>query len=443
MTDSHRRDGAPQENQQSPNPPHSPWGEQWERGRERLARDAAAAPAPDGAAGPYPGQGDVSRETYPGAAGPAAPAGAGYPPPPPHPPRDPWSAPGYHEAHSPQDGGGAGRDLGNGAAFEPAPAGGPARAARAKRPVALLAAVALAAAVIGGATAAGVEQLFGERSGSGGGFPGTNVSQTSTNTVAGVAEEVSPSVVRIDIKKSGGTGTGSGIVITKDGEVVTNNHVIDGASEIQVTLADGKKYAAKVVGTDPAKDLALIKLEGASGLKAAKLGDSGSVKVGEQVVAIGSPDRLTGTVTSGIVSALDREVSVPKSDGGGQQQQQQQSPYGGGGWPFSFDGRQFNGDTGNDTTSYKAIQTDASLNPGNSGGALINMNGEIIGMPSAIYSPSSGGEAGSVGLGFAIPVNTIKADLDHLRSGGDGGSGNGSSQDGGSGSGDGFFGTGF
>ncbi|MEV6577595.1 trypsin-like peptidase domain-containing protein [Streptomyces sp. NPDC051582] len=354
---------------------------------------------------------------YPQENRPTQSAGFGeYPPPPAYPPPAAAPAPGWHEAHQPP--------------VAPAPAEGPAHAARAKRPVALLVAVALAAAVIGGGTAAGVQQLLAGQDRSGGAINGTNVSQSSTGTVSGVAEQVSPSVVRIDTRTGSGQGTGSGVVVTADGEIVTNNHVVDGATEIQVTMSDGKKYAAKTVGTDPGKDLALIKLQGASGLKPAKLGNSDGLKVGDQVVAIGSPDRLTGTVTSGIVSALNREVNVPKSE---QQAPQRQRGGGGGGgggggsWPFSYDGQQFNGNTGSNTTSYKAIQTDASLNPGNSGGALVNMNGEIVGMPSAIYSPSSDSSgAGSVGLGFAIPVNTIKADLDSLRKGGPGGTGNGS-----------------
>lgn len=324
--------------------------------------------------------------------------------------------------------GGNGGHTGNGwAAWGSAAPAAPAHAARAKRPVALLAAVALAAAVVGGGTAAAVQQFLGHDGSAGGGFNGTNVSQSSNGTVSGVAEQVSPSVVRIDTRTGSGQGTGSGIVVTAGGEIVTNNHVVSGASEIQVTMSDGKKYAAKTVGTDPDKDLALIKLQGASGLKPAKLGNSDQLRVGDEVVAIGSPDRLTGTVTSGIVSALDRDVNVPKSE----QQQSPQRGQGGGGWPFSYDGQQFNGDTGSNTTSYKAIQTDASLNPGNSGGALVNLNGEIVGMPSAIYSPSSdSSSAGSVGLGFAIPVNTIKADLDGLRKGGTGGSDSGTGGDG-------------
>ncbi|UQX02209.1 trypsin-like peptidase domain-containing protein [Streptomyces sp. RerS4] len=376
MTDSFRREGEyPQENRPAQ---HPPFGEDWERGRDRLTHDGGPAPA-----------------------------AGGYPPPPAYPPATPPVAPGWHEAHQPPVIRG-----------ETVPR---THAARAKRPVKLLAAVALAAALIGGGTAAAVQQFLAPHGAAGGGVNGTNASQSDTGTVSGVSERVSPSVVRIDTRTESGQGTGSGFVVTADGEIVTNNHVVNGASEIQVTMSDGKKYPAKIVGTDPDKDLALIKLQGASGLKAATLGDSDRLKVGDQVVAIGSPDRLTGTVTSGIVSALNREVNVPKSENRQQQRGQRQD---GGGWPFSYGGRQFNGDTGSNTTSYKAIQTDASLNPGNSGGALVNMKGEIVGMPSAIYSPSGdSASAGSVGLGFAIPVNTIKADLDSLRKGsGTGGS---------------------
>ncbi|MGW6980105.1 S1C family serine protease [Streptomyces sp. NPDC054932] len=415
MTESFRREGEyPHENSPAQ---HAPFGEDRQRGHDRPAQEAGAG------------------------------AGAeAYPPPPSYPPA---AAPGWYEAHQPpvirgetvpapgEGGGAAGGGPGRAAhAAVPAP--------RAKRPVALLAAVALAAALVGGGTAAAVQQLMERQAGGGtGGVNGTNVSQSAAGTVTGVAEQVSPSVVRIDVRSGSGRGTGSGIVIGADGEIVTNNHVVSGAAEIQVTMSDGKKYSAKIVGTDPDKDLALIKLQGASGLRPAKLGDSGGVKVGDQVVAIGSPDGLTGTVTSGIVSALDREVKVPKSEQESPQRRQQDE----GSWPFSFGGRQFNGDTGSDTTSYKALQTDASLNPGNSGGALVNMNGEIVGMPSAIYSPASGNSAaGSVGLGFAIPVDTIKADLDSLRKGGPGGagsSGTGTGSGSGSGSAANGFGTSF
>ncbi|MEU6062907.1 trypsin-like peptidase domain-containing protein, partial [Streptomyces sp. NPDC047097] len=199
-----------------------------------------------------------------------------------------------------------------------------------------------------------------------------------------------------------------GVIITSAGEIITNNHVISGATSVKVKTSDGKSYTAQVVGTDSKKDLALIKLENASGLKPATLGNSDGVKVGDTVVAIGSPEGLTGTVTSGIVSALSRDVTVSTDESQSQGQGGQGS---GGNWPFQFGGQQFNGDTGTSTTTYKALQTDASLNPGNSGGALIDAGGNIIGINSAMYSAaadSSSSDAGSVGLGFAIPINQAK-----------------------------------
>ncbi|OWA10921.1 serine protease [Streptomyces sp. CS227] len=283
---------------------------------------------------------------------------------------------------------------------------------RLRGPAGLLAAVAVAAAAVGGGTAYAFQELTGGGAGgSGAQVNGTTVAASSKGTVAGVAEAVGPSIVEIKAAGSSGQSTGSGVIISEDGEVVTNNHVVSGASQVQVATSDGKTYSAEVVGTDSSKDLALIKVQGASGLKAASLGDSDKVAVGDDVVAIGSPAGLTGTVTSGIVSALDRDVTVSRdeSQGGGRE------------WPFEYGGEQFNGETGERTTTYQAIQTDASLNPGNSGGALINMDGQIIGINSAMYSAGSSqgqsADAGSVGLGFAIPVNDLKADLDTLRSG--------------------------
>jgi S1-C subfamily serine protease len=294
----------------------------------------------------------------------------------------------------------------------------PARKKRAKGPIALLAAVAIAAAAVGGGTAYAFQELTGSDTVASSSSTSTSVVPASKKgTVAGVAEAVSPSIVEISAASNAGQATGSGVIITTGGEIITNNHVVSGASEIKVQLSNGKSYTASVVGTDSKKDLALIKLDDApSGLTAATLGDSDGVKVGDEVVAIGSPEGLTGTVTSGIVSALDRDVTVSTDESQGQQQQQ---GGGSGQWPFEFGGRQFNGDTGSSTTTYKALQTDASLNPGNSGGALIDMNGNIIGINSAMYSAAqaTSSTAGSVGLGFAIPINTVKADLDTLRGG--------------------------
>ncbi|MGW0818933.1 S1C family serine protease [Streptomyces viridiviolaceus] len=327
---------------------------------------------------------------------PASPVDPEWPPPPAQPPAQPVTA----DAAGPGD------------PAEP-------RRKRARRgPVALLAAVAIVAAAVGGGTAYGIQELTGNDTVASSATSTNVVPSSQKGTVAGVARAVSPSIVEISAASNAGSSTGSGVIITSDGEIITNNHVVSGASSVKVTTSDGKEYTAQVVGTDSKKDLALIKLEDASGLKAATLGDSAGVRVGDEVVAIGSPEGLTGTVTSGIVSALDRDVTV-STDEGQQQQQQRQ----GGGWPFEFGGQEFNGDTGSSTTTYKAIQTDASLNPGNSGGALIDMNGNIIGINSAMYSAagsSSSADAGSVGLGFAIPINTVKADLSDLRAGADG-----------------------
>ncbi|MBB6435747.1 S1C family serine protease [Streptomyces candidus] len=315
------------------------------------------------------------------------------------------------------------------AGFPPPPSHAPTvHRRRAGRPVALLAAVALVAATAGGGAAYLTERYTGDGSGANSAAaPGSNVSQSSMGTVSGIAQAVGPAIVEISATSSAGASTGSGVILTADGEVITNNHVVAGADTVKVKLSSGKTYTAKVVGTDPDKDLALLKLQDASKLPTAKLGSSKDVKVGDQVVAIGSPEGLSGTVTSGIVSALDRDVTVSKEQDKGRSGSRQQ----GGGWPFEFGGESFNGDTGQSKTTYKAIQTDASLNPGNSGGALINMRGEIIGINSAMYAPSSGngGGAGSVGLGFAIPSDTVKADLDSLRKGGTGDDTSGQGQD--------------
>ncbi|MBB5927654.1 S1C family serine protease [Streptomyces echinatus] len=298
-------------------------------------------------------------------------------------------------------------------AVQPAPHG----KKRPRGPVALLAAVAIVAAAVGGGTAYAFQELAGKDTVATGGSGTTVVPTAKRGDVAAIAAAVSPSVVEINATLANGSSTGSGVIITSGGEIVTNNHVVSGADSIKVRTSDGKSYTAEVVGTDSSKDLALIKLAGASGLKAAALGDSSGVQVGDSVVAIGSPEGLTGTVTSGIVSALDRDVTVSTDENQGQGRS------GGGQWPFQFGGREFNGDTGSSTTTYKALQTDASLNPGNSGGALIDAAGRVVGINSAMYSSSSqassSSDAGSIGLGFAIPVNTVKSDLAALRAGSD------------------------
>ncbi|MBW8871910.1 MAG: trypsin-like peptidase domain-containing protein, partial [Leifsonia sp.] len=247
----------------------------------------------------------------------------------------------------------------------------------------------------------------------------------NASIITAVAAKASPSVVTISVSASSSGGTGSGIVLTSDGYVLTNTHVVtlDGqASDVNVTVTDndGKIYTAKIVGTDPTTDLAVIKLDKASGLTPMTWGDSSKLNVGSTTVAIGAPLGLSGTVTDGIVSALNRSISIassaaPKDDSnsgggsqnpfnfdfpdqGGQQQQQQQSSTG--------------------TISLPVIQTDASINPGNSGGALLNSKGELIGVNVAIASAggssTDGSQSGSIGVGFAIPSDLAKRVSDEI-----------------------------
>ncbi|MGP3910664.1 S1C family serine protease [Nonomuraea sp. 10N515B] len=212
-------------------------------------------------------------------------------------------------------------------------------------------------------------------------------------SVTEVAAKVQPSVVMIQ----GQTGEGSGVVLSEDGLILTNNHVVEGAGrggQMTVKFSDGKTAKASVVGTDPATDLAVIRAEDVSGLTKATLGNSDLLKVGDDVLAIGSPLGLAGSVTKGIVSALDRTLTV------GGEQNQQVPP----GW-----GQQPEQSGGEPTTIGGAVQTDASINPGNSGGALVNAAGELVGINTAIASQAAGG-----GVGFAIPVNTAKQVSDQL-----------------------------
>jgi putative serine protease PepD len=243
---------------------------------------------------------------------------------------------------------------------------------------------------------------------------GVSNSKTTTN-VGAVAKAVLPSVVQVDEATQTVSGTGSGIVASSNGLIVTNNHVIADyvaeGGQLTVTTFDGKSYNAKVIGFIAADDVAVIQAEGVSGWTPATFTDSTQVQVGDAVVAIGSPDQLQNTVTSGIVSALGRKVSITESTNGG-------GGFPGFGW-FGLDSTT--------TVTYSAIQTDASINPGNSGGPLLDSSGRVIGMNSAIYSSSSGSSnAGSVGLGFAIPANTVRADVKKIESGGGDSSGSAS-----------------
>ncbi|WP_207954725.1 S1C family serine protease [Saccharopolyspora elongata] len=209
--------------------------------------------------------------------------------------------------------------------------------------------------------------------------PARSASTAPAGSVQQVAEKVLPSVVQLQLVTAQGGGEGSGIVISSDGYILTNNHVVEGAQNGRLTALfhDNRSAPVRIVGTDPKSDLAVVKAD-ITGLTAADLGRSDDLPVGAPVVAIGSPFGLSGTVTSGIVSAKDRPVRA-------------------------------GGESGSQDTVLNALQTDAAINPGNSGGPLVDMDGNVVGINSAIYSPGSSQErAGSVGLGFAIPIDQAK-----------------------------------
>ncbi len=214
----------------------------------------------------------------------------------------------------------------------------------------------------------------------------------SSGAIEAAAAMALPSVVKIYAAGAGGNGSGSGIILTSDGQILTNNHVVEVAADggkLAVSFSDGTTAKATILGRDPLTDLAVIAAEDVSGLIPATLGDSDSLTVGDQVVALGAPFGLESTVTSGIVSALNR----PVTSGG-------------------------DAESGT-TTVFPAIQTDAAINPGNSGGPLIDLDGNVVGINSAIRTDSAtgGAQGGSIGLGFAIPVSDAAAIVEQLRAG--------------------------
>ncbi len=233
--------------------------------------------------------------------------------------------------------------------------------------------------------------------------PSVPAANLSPGSVEQVAAKVVPSVVKLETDLGRANEEGSGVILTADGLILTNNHVVSAAKGgppgpddpdvrdagkpiTTVSFSDGRSASFTVVGTDPASDIAVVKAQGVSGLTPITLGSSADLRVGQNVVAIGSPLGLEGTVTTGIVSALNRPVSTA-------------------------------GDAANQNTVLDAIQTDAAINPGNSGGALVNMQGELIGINSAIATmggDSKDAQSGSIGLGFAIPVDQAKRIADEL-----------------------------
>ena len=244
---------------------------------------------------------------------------------------------------------------------------------------------------------------------------GTVASVASTGSAPdwqAVASAVSPAVVTIQVQSSSSAGMGSGVVYDAKGDIVTNYHVVSAAvqsgGKIQVTLADGRIYDAEVVGHDRTTDLAVIRLVNPpSNLTVARFGSSSQLTVGAPVMAIGAPLGLSKTVTTGIVSALNRPVEVAVDDDSSKNNGQGDSSD-----PF---GQQKRNQSSSDTVITNAIQVDASLNPGNSGGPLFDQTGAVVGINSSIKSvTSSDGQAGSIGLGFAIPSDLVTSVADQL-----------------------------
>lgn len=223
--------------------------------------------------------------------------------------------------------------------------------------------------------------------------PASQAANAPAGSMQSVASKVLPVVVTIaaEFQQQGNVSgdTGSGVIISTGGDILTNNHVIADAAtnngHLQVIFASGRTVDATIVGRDPTSDIAVIRAQGVSGLPIAQLGRSDDLAVGQQVVAIGAPFELSGTVTSGIISSLHRPTAAGDS-------------------------------SNNQTTVLDAIQTDAPINPGNSGGPLVDMQGQVIGINSAIYSPntSSQSQGGNVGIGFAIPINQARRTADQI-----------------------------
>ncbi|MFD3684691.1 S1C family serine protease, partial [Nocardiopsis sp. NPDC058631] len=304
-----------------------------------------------------------------GPGGPAAPGGPGGPG------RPPYGDGGAYV------GGGHGQPPYGAAVPGAVPPGGKRRGGRV---VAIAAATALVTSlVVGPATALGTAYLFPNGLGSPvSSLTGEQGGTATEGAVGEVAESVLPSVVSIQTANGGG----SGVVISSDGQILTNAHVV-AASEggaLEVLFNDGTSAPAEVLGADTVSDIAVIQVEGRNDLEPATLGDSEQIGVGADVVAIGSPLGLSGTVTTGVVSALNRPVNTGATESG-------------------------NGQT---STVINAIQTDAAINPGNSGGPLVNMASEVIGVNTAIAGVSQ--ESGSVGLGFAIPINQARPIAEQL-----------------------------
>lgn len=278
-----------------------------------------------------------------------------------------------------------------------------------------LALAVLLAGLLGGGVVAGSQAVLGD-----GGSVSTSASDgieinnpDSATVVTAAAAKASPSVVTLAVNDGSQGGSGSGIILDEEGHVLTNTHVVTlgGAAadpEIEVRMSDGSVSAAELVGTDPLSDLAVIKLENIDGIQPAELGSSGDLNVGDQSIAIGAPLGLSGTVTDGIVSTLNRTISVASSaveDDGADAPEAPEEGSEEDGFEFYFPDME--GSPTQGSIHLNVIQTDAAINRGNSGGALVDDEGRVIGVNVAIASSGGGAEtdAGSIGVGFAVPID--------------------------------------
>ena len=391
-------------------------------------RNAAGSQQPasqPGQANPQAGQADqASAQTGQAASGPEQP-GQGTPTfqpagaPMPQGPQGPQAVQGPHMVQNPQAGQGpapAAPQLPSGAnqAAGPYSNSAPAQAQTAtatKKPrktrktLAAFVAVALLSAGVGGGSAIAANHYLNSSSSGFSTATTTQVTQASANSPdwTATAAAIKDAVVAIKVEGSNKQGQGSGVIIDAKGHIVTNNHVVSGAGQgakLSVTIGD-KTYSAKVVGTDPSTDLAVLKLENPpSNLTVASWGDSSKLKVGQPVMAVGNPLGLSDTVTTGIVSALNRPVTTQAVNDN------------------SVDDTNFNSQRDSDVVVTSAIQTNAAINPGNSGGALVDSSGALVGITSSIASlasnGSSSGQSGNIGIGFAIPSTQVKSVVEQL-----------------------------
>lgn len=391
-------------------------------------RNAAGSQQPasqPGQANPQTGQTDQANpQTGQAASGPEQP-GQGTPTfqpagaPMPQGPQGPQAVQGPHMVQNPQAGQGpapAAPQLPSGAnqAAGPYSNSAPAQAQTAtatKKPrktrktLAAFVAVALLSAGVGGGSAIAANHYLNSSSSGFSTATTTQVTQASANSPdwTATAAAIKDAVVAIRVEGSNKQGQGSGVIIDAKGHIVTNNHVVSGAGQgakLSVTIGD-KTYSAKVVGTDPSTDLAVLKLENPpSNLTVASWGDSSKLKVGQPVMAVGNPLGLSDTVTTGIVSALNRPVTTQAVNDN------------------NVDDTNFNSQRDSDVVVTSAIQTNAAINPGNSGGALVDSSGALVGITSSIASlasnGSSSGQSGNIGIGFAIPSTQVKSVVEQL-----------------------------